>query len=109
MKRRRRLNKSHEIRDYKRLHRGAGPTAIAEALTARGIKVSPSQVSTALFNAKKLKRRGRRVAASANGRRGRRPAKTLSADLLLATKRVADQLGGIDRVRSALELLERLR
>ncbi|MBI1902903.1 MAG: hypothetical protein HYS13_17540 [Planctomycetia bacterium] len=91
-----------------RLTRAAGPTEIAEALTARGITVTPSQVSTALFNAKKLKRRGRRVATT-NGRRGRRPAKTLSADLLLATKRVADQLGGIDRVRSALELLEELR
>ena len=106
---RRRFNKSKEIRDYKRLHRRAGPTAIAEALKARGIKVSPSQVSTALFNARKLKRRGRRVAATANSRRGPRPDKALSADLLLAAKRVADQLGGIDRVRSALELLERLR
>jgi hypothetical protein len=27
----------------------------------------------------------------------------------LAAKRVADQLGGIDRVRAALELLEKLR
>lgn len=47
--------------------------------------------------------------AAANGRRGGRPTKTLSADLRLATKTVADQLGGIDKVRSALELLEKLR
>jgi len=96
-------SKSKAIRDYKAAHSDAGPTAIAEALTKEGTKVSPQFVSTVLSNARKKGRKGRR------GRRGGKAAGANSSlRQLLAAKRLAARLGGIDAARQALDTLAKL-
>lgn len=134
------VNKSFEIREYKRLHRRAKPNTIAEALAQRGIEVTTQQVSTTLYMARRRRKTGRRgrppaaegvVRRRRRRRRGRRPGrrpgrrlgvrrglrmgrprgrrpKGLSAELLLAAKALIDQVGGVDRARAALDLLEKL-
>jgi hypothetical protein len=122
------VNKSFEIREYRRLHRRAKPNTIVEALAKRGIKVTRQQVSTTLYMARRRRTTGRRARAAAEDgvvrrrrrrrpgrrpgmRRGRRPGRRpagLSAELLLAAKDLIDQVGGVDQARAALDLLEKL-
>ena len=99
------INKSKAIRDYKEKHGDVGPKAIAEGLASDGIKVTPQFVSTVLSNAKRKsgkKRRGRpparRAAAAGNG----------SLAQLLQAKRLAEQMGGVNAARQALDVLARL-
>jgi len=67
-----RESKSAAIRAYKENNPAAGPTAIAEALSKEGMKVTPAFVSTVLSNARRKSRRGKRKA----GRKPGRPAST---------------------------------
>jgi hypothetical protein len=111
-------NKSDAIRKYKADHPKAGPTEIAEGLGKEGVGVTAAFVSTVLSNDRrrsgKRGRRGRRgrVAVASNGRRstggrrGRRAGDPLQT--LVQAKRLADQLGGIDKARSALDALARI-
>jgi hypothetical protein len=96
--------KSELIRSYKTEHDDAGPTAIAAALTKEGTKVTPAFVSTVLSNAKRRGRKGRRGA----GRRAGRPAGGDAVQVLMQAKKMADQMGGIDKARSALDALARI-
>ena len=96
-------SKSKAIREYKAAHKAAGPTAIAAALSSEGVKVSPQFVSTVLSNARRKGRKGK------GGRRGGRPAGGGgSLRQLLAAKRLAAKLGGIDAARQALDTLAKL-
>ena len=108
-------SKSEVIRKYKEDHPEAGPTAIAEALTKEGHKVSPAFVSTILSNAKK----GGKAAAAPKAKRGRKPgsgkkaapaaaASSSSLDTLLQAKKLADQMGGIEKAKAALDTLAKL-
>jgi hypothetical protein len=97
-------NKSELIRNYKRSHDAAGPTEIAAALSKEGSKVTPQFVSTVLSNDRRKGRKGRRQGAA---RRGHRAA----ADPLMAlvqAKKLADQMGGVDKARAALDALARI-
>jgi hypothetical protein len=96
--------KSELIRNYKSDHDDAGPTAIATALTKEGTKVTPAFVSTVLSNAKRKGRKGRRRV----GRRVGRPAGGDPVQVLMQAKKMADQMGGIDKARSALDALARI-
>jgi len=96
-------SKSAAIRDYKTAHTSAGPTEIAAALGKDGIKVTPAFVSTVLSNARRKGRKGRRKATRQVTRAGGNP----FAPLVMA-KRLADQMGGIDKARSALEALAQI-
>jgi hypothetical protein len=104
-------SKSEAIRNYKNSHQDAGPTAIAAALTKEGTKVTPAFVSTVLSNAKRKGRRkmGRRKMV----RRGRRPAVVARrssdpVDRLIQAKKLAEQMGGVEQARAALDALARI-
>ena len=107
------VNKSHEIRvEIKKLGKKARPKDIVAALTERGIKVAPAQVS--MIRTKMLgKRRKKRamlahdvaVASSAKTTSGR----PLSMADLVAAKKIAQELGGIDAALRALDALGKLR
>ncbi|MEM9186668.1 MAG: hypothetical protein AAGB00_09260, partial [Planctomycetota bacterium] len=49
------VNKSQAIRDYAAAHPSEGPTAVTKALAAKGIEVSPPQVSNVLSAAGRKK------------------------------------------------------
>lgn len=90
------VNKSKAIRDYMAQKPDAGPTAVAEGLGKKGIEVSAAFVSTikAMDKAKKAGRRGR-------------VGEVTTADLLQA-KKLADQLGGVERAKEAMDALAKL-
>ncbi len=98
-------NKSVAIRDYKAAHGDAGPKAIAEGLAKDGIKVTPAFVSTVLSNDKRKSGKGRR-----GKRRGRRPGPQGNQALasLIQAKKLAEQMGGIEPARKALNALAKL-
>lgn len=98
-------NKSVAIRTYKSAHSDAGPKAIAEALGKDGIKVTPQFVSTVLSNDRrksgKTRRRGR--GGKAGAPRGDR-----SFARLMQAKKLAEQMGGVEQARRALDTLAKL-
>jgi|SRR5687768_13747453 hypothetical protein len=98
-------NKSVAIRDYKASHGDAGPKAIAEALAKEGIKVTPAFVSTVLSNDKRKAGKTRR--RRRGGRRGAPRANKQLASLIQA-KKLADEMGGIEPARKALNALAKL-
>ena len=103
------VNKSQAIRDYMAEHTGEGPTAVAEALTKSGIKVSAKFVSV-VKRKKKPRRRGgaaRKAAKRATARRGR-DGDAVSISVLMQAKRLAKQMGGVDEAKSALDALAKL-
>ena len=125
------VNKSAAIRDYKKAHPKAKPTAISEGLKAEGLEVSPTLVSNVLFQMKNKKpgKRGRPAKASApvatgTKRRGRPPKGPKHAgrspkaatnghepglSALIAAKKLADEMGGVDKAKVALDALAKLR
>ena len=124
------VNKSAAIRDYKKAHPKAKPAAIAEALKAEGLEVSGALVSNVLFTMKNKKpgKRGRPAktaapVATSTKRRGRPPKGPKRAgrspqaatnghepglSALLAAKKLADEMGSVDRAKAALDALAKL-
>jgi hypothetical protein len=104
-------NKSVAIRDYKAAHSDAGPKAIAEALGKDGVKVTPAFVSTVLSNDRRKAGKARRRRRGGVGRRGA-PRGGLRGNRALANliqaKKLAEQMGGIEPARRALNALAKL-
>jgi hypothetical protein len=102
------VNKSQAIRDYLARDPAATPKVIIAGLAKQGISVSDGLVSVVKYapDRRKLKRGGRR---QSNGRARRQPRGSLSVENLVATKKLADRLGGLREVREALDTLEKLR
>jgi hypothetical protein len=98
-------NKSLSIRSYKANHPSAGPKEIAAALAGDGVKVSPGFVSTVLSNARR--KSGKKVRGRRPGRRAGGGKPDAIAHLIQA-KKLAEQMGGIDAARKALDSLARL-
>jgi hypothetical protein len=96
-------SKSAAIRSYKNGHQQAGPKQIAEALGKEGMKVTPGFVSTVLSNDRRKGRKGRRTATRSGVRSSGGPFESL-----VQAKRLADQLGGIDKARQALDALAKI-
>jgi hypothetical protein len=96
-------SKSELIRNYKKSHDDAGPTEIAAALSKEGTKVTPQFVSTVLSNDKRKSGKRRRKGA----RRGPRPAGD-AIQTLVQAKKLADQMGGIEKARAAIEALSKI-
>lgn len=110
--------------DQIRAYMDANPTAtrpeIRDALNAQGVGVSTSLVNAVYV--KYLAKQGKKVKSARGGRRAGRPAAVrsaapranavdgsqLSAAELINAKGLVDQLGGIEKVRQALSLLEQL-
>ena len=105
-------NKSQAIRDYLSAQPEATPNEIVAGLKQQGITVSPGLASNVKYTSGRASRkvrgrRGRRVGRPAGRTRGSNGA--LSASDLIEAKKLADQLGGIEQARRALEALEELR
>jgi hypothetical protein len=96
-------NKSAAIRAYKDSHASAGPKEITEALGKDGVKVTPAFVSTVLSNDRRKGRKGRG--------KGGRPRGSSSANAfadLVQAKKLADQMGGVEKARAALNALAKI-
>jgi hypothetical protein len=100
-------SKSDSIRAYLAENPKAGPTEIAQALAAKGIEVSIPLVS-ALKAKAKGGGRGKKRGATRGGRKTTAGGSKVSLETLLAAKKMAQQLGGVDKAREALDLLEKL-
>jgi len=107
-------SKSAAIRNYKSSHEDAGPTAIAAALSKDGTKVTPAFVSTVLSNAKRKSGKGRRkMARRKMARRGPRaavaaPRSNDSLERLMLAKKLAQQMGGVEQAKAALDALAKI-
>lgn len=98
--------KSEAIRTYLAANPDAGPTAVVAALKEQGIKATIGLVSNIKFRLANPTGKRSRPAA---GRRGNKTGRTeLTADQLLAAKRMADELGGVEAARAALDALAAL-
>jgi hypothetical protein len=95
-------NKSELIRTYKSNHKRAKPKDISAALGKEGITVTPAFVSTVLSTARRKKGKGMRRAAA-------RPAAG-GGDYshLIQARKLADQMGGVDKARAALDALAKI-
>ena len=101
-------NMSDQIRAYIAKHPKATRPELRDGLGAQGVTVK-----TSLVNAVYTKVNKGGVAKAKPVRRGRKPAATktaanLTAAELIAAKRMIDSMGGANRVREALNLLDQL-
>lgn len=90
------VNKSQKIRDYLKANPSAGPTAVSKGLASQGVKVTTALVSNVQHNMK-----------NGHTRRGKR-GKRVDLDTLRTAKQMADELGGVEQARQALDLLAEL-
>ncbi len=112
------VNKAQAIRDYLGKHPEATATVVIPALAKEGITVSSALVSNTRSRLKKAGATNKSVTKK-NAAKPAIPITTeessraagdrLSVDDLVEAKKLADELGGIDEARDALDVLERLR
>jgi uncharacterized protein YneF (UPF0154 family) len=123
------VNVSQSIRDYMTDNPDATRPEIKQAMADQGLKAAPALVNnvyvglrtklglpivSAVRGAKSTKRRpARKATSAAPAARVAAPAPArqstgLTVDSLVDAKQLVDQLGGIDSVRQALDLLEKL-
>jgi hypothetical protein len=95
------VNKSQAIRDYKEKNPDVGPTAIAEALTAKGVAVKPAQVSNALAASKTKKKAGRKPTLRAAAPLA--TAATSNIDQLKSAAKLIAECGGVEEATQALK------
>lgn len=105
------VNKSAEIRStFRELGKKARPKDVVAALAEKGITVSPAQVSMVRFKMKT--RRAAEKAAVATAPTSREPTtgspEKFSGQDLIEAKKFADQLGGMERLKAALDVLAQL-
>ena len=99
------VNKRQAIRDYAEANPTVGPTETAAALTEQGIPVSPAMVSTVKTQAKKKRKGKRRKKAAASAQ----PAgDKFALSSLIQAKKLAEQLGGVEKAQAALAALAKL-
>ncbi len=112
------VNKAQAIRDYLQMHPEATATVVIPALAKEGITVSSALVSNTRSRLKKAgatnksakkKTAGKPASLTTTEESSRVGDGRLSAEDLFEAKKLADQLGGIDEARDALDVLERLR
>lgn len=86
------------------------PRDVIAALNAEGISVSFAQVGQVLKSLGMRRRRGRRpgTARSMRPMAAASAAETISLQALIAAKRLADQLGGVQAAKQAMDALARL-
>jgi hypothetical protein len=98
------INKSEKIREYLATNPDATPTVIQQDLKRQGVPVTYSLISQVKYKGGST----RKATRGSGGRsRGGRSA-NISIDELVSAKQIADRLGGLDRAKQALTLLERL-
>ena len=99
------VNKSEAIRNYLSEQPKAGPKEITEVLGKSGIVVTPSFVST--IKTAVNKKKGGRKKRSAGG--GRSTSDRFSMSMLVQAKKLADNMGGVEKAKDAVNALARLR
>jgi hypothetical protein len=108
------VNKSAEVRAYYRRNRKAKPKQVCSDLLAeKGIRVTPNFVSQIRFKMKHKmaeRRKGAIKAKAAVGARRQRrvPATAVTVDDVRIVKQLAESLGGVEKARQALDVLEEL-
>jgi hypothetical protein len=102
--------KAQSIRDTaKELGKKARPRDIVATLAAKGIKVAPAQVSTVLKAAGLRRgRRRRKVEVAVGPKKHSGNGRGLNINELVQVKKLAEQLGGTDRLKELVGSLERL-
>ncbi len=129
------LNRTDKVREYMKANPNESNTEVLTGLEQQGIKVSRSLLSqvrqepgiptgggtkkkaAAKSTAKKKpakkktgqKKPAKKKTASAKPAASAAKSPAITADDLYEAKKLADELGGIDRVREALKALEQLR
>jgi hypothetical protein len=107
-------SKSELIRTTSAENPSAGPTEIAKLIeTAHSVSVSPAMVSTVLSQDRtrggKPAKRGRPPKSAAKTTRKKAGAKEgrsdLSIETLLRVKKLADEMGGVNEAKKALDAL----
>jgi hypothetical protein len=97
--------KSQAIRDYLTANIEAGVSDVVGALKQMGVSVSKQMVSTIRMRMKGApKKRGpkkKRKGAKKNGA-------MVSLGILMQAKRLADQLGGVEKAKEAMDALAKL-
>ena len=98
------------VRAYLTKNPDASPTTVAAALKAKGIRTSISLASAVKY--RKPKRGGRRSGRLGQGRAkavvGAGSNNSIIIHGLIAAKRLAERIGGIERAREALAVLAQL-
>lgn len=116
------INRSAKVKEYLVEHPGESINEVLEGLAVRGTKVSRSLISqvkktlgqTGARGAGGRKRTAKKKASGAGATQtaAKAPSATargvITAEDLYEAKKLADDLGGIERVRKALDALERL-
>ena len=107
--------KADAIREMaKSMEKPVRPRDLVAAMAAQGVHVSPAQVSQVLrgMGMRRRRRGGRRVAregaTAARQTAGSATSRSISLDSLIAAKKLADQLGGVDAAKQAVDALARL-
>ena len=92
------VNKSQAIRDYLAAHKGAKAATVVEELGKQGVKVSMPLVYQQV-----TKKKGRKKTArgSANG--------SVRIEDLKAASKLVKAMGGVERAKAALSVLESLK
>jgi uncharacterized protein YneF (UPF0154 family) len=107
------VNMSDAIRDFIAANPSASRPEIRDTLRTQGVAVSNSLVNAVFMKVKKgggksAKRGPGRPKAAARAAAPVSSGGNMSAAELINAKQLVDQLGGIDKVRDALSLLEQL-
>lgn len=117
------VNRTAKVHEYLLAHPGQSTSEVLAGLAEQGIKVSSSLISQGRAKLGQSLGRGKKKAAKKNGSKKKAPgagvatarmtsgskSAKITADELYLSKQLADELGGIDRLRQALDALERLR
>ena len=99
------VNKSQAIRDHLAKQPDDGPKAIVVALRKKKIKVTEALVSNVKYvKSGKTKRRRKKKAATTQST----VSDKISISTLVQAKKMADQLGGIEKAKTALAALAKL-
>ena len=102
------VNKSQAIRDFMAANPDAAPKDVEAALAKEGIKVTAALVSTVKSNAK-AKGKPKKAAAKKKVA-ATKPAASdeISLSALLGAKKLAQQLGGVEAAKKAINALAQL-
>jgi len=98
------VNRSQLIRDHLAANPHDGPKAIVAAIAKKGVKVSQALASNVKYSAKKAKRGAKKMPDA------KRPAvgDKVSLSTLVQAKKMAEQLGGVEKAQDALAALAKL-
>ena len=107
------VNKTKAILDLLGANPALGPKEASAELAKQGIKASPGYVSTIKSKAKRSGGGGGGGGGGGKPRRGKRRAKakagdSISISKLVETKRFAEKMGGVGKLKAAIDALSKL-